>query len=660
MRVRERHMLRSTFHVLRFTALLLLTGALVMGSVRLVAAADDGPGLPEPTVLDTSQTGITLEWHAPVFSQRPVSGDDGRAYVALDALGWEQSQTPGKPQLPLTSALLIAPPTGEVTLQVQVLERERRVLPHPVAPAPEITVVGDSPARPARLEPVWARDALAYSTRLQRSLGAQHAPEWVTLEEAGWMRGRRLMRLTFSPLSFDPGAPAVEIASRVRVEVHFEEAAGGRTEGACDDRFASLLQDTVLNPAQVCRFVSAAQRTDLPETIKTTNALADPPGGADYLIIGPQAFLSAVAPLADHRANHDGLRVHSAAVETIYEAYSEDAPQDAIKNYISHAYHNWVTPTLSYVLLVGDGSEIVTDTQYVPPYMIPDPWGYEANGVASDNRYVTMDGPDDQAADMFIGRLPVNSVAETEAVVQKILSYERNPPQTLWNERVLLVAGHRTPEEDEDFHAHSDWLYNTLPDGFDGQRIYHCTQNCIHPYQYNNLTTTHQLLMDALNQGGLLVSYEGHSSWHQWDYHPETYAPLFHLHQDVENLQNQEALPMVLEPTCYTSRFADPGGDTLDESLLRLSSSGAVATWGNTTLGLDSGHKVLRERFFYQLFDQGNLELGPVIEFSKAGLSDRIYNLRDTFILLGDPAMDLHVPENPWRDIFLPLVMRGG
>ena len=142
-----------------------------------------------------------------------------------------------------------------------------------------------------------------------------------------------------------------------------------------------------------------------------------------------------------------------------------------------------------------------------------------------------------------------------------------------------------------------------------------------------------------------------------------TYAPLFHVNDDVPDLSNGGALPVFVEATCYSSRFAYPNNATLDESLLRLAGGGAVATWGNTTLGLDSGHKNLRERFFYALFENGVTELGPVIEFAKLGLNpdSKNYDLHDTFILLGDPAMNLNLTVVPWTDeIFLPLVMRSG
>ena len=72
-----------------------------------------------------------------------------------------------------------------------------------------------------------------------------------------------------------------------------------------------------------------------------------------------------------------------------------------------------------------------------PPFLGEfDPWIGE---TASDNRYVTISG-DDILPDMYIGRLPANNASETTAMVNKILSYEQNPPQGDWVTQLTFVA----------------------------------------------------------------------------------------------------------------------------------------------------------------------------------------------------------------------------
>ncbi|MEE8392028.1 MAG: C25 family cysteine peptidase, partial [Anaerolineae bacterium] len=230
---------------------------------------------PDPVVLRADEMGVVLEWRAPAFSQQQVTGGDGRFYSELEAPGWIESMVPGQPQLPVASVLAVVPPTGEVTLRVQVMEQDRYPLSHPVVPALEPIVVGTAPD--ATIEWVWARNEQTYATGLGRSDRAAglYPAEIVTLEEAGWQRGRRLMRLTFFPLRFNPVGSALDVAQRVRVALGFSEenlqAAGGWSS---DDPFIPLLQRAVINPDQVTRFARperpAVRETRASETLQAS------------------------------------------------------------------------------------------------------------------------------------------------------------------------------------------------------------------------------------------------------------------------------------------------------------------------------------------------------------------------------------------------------
>jgi len=624
-----------------------------------------------------------VEWNAPDFSLHQVTGDDGRTYRALETPGWIQTQEPGQPRLPFASALAVVPPTSEVVLHTQVLERVRYPLSYPVLPAYAPVPVG-SPS--TSFEWTWTRDEHTYAgTRL-------YPADIVTLEEAGWMRGRRLVRLTFYPLRFNPLGNTLEVASRVRLELDFSGQPPDVTQGepitdsgwASDDPFASVLQASVINPAQVNDFVRLQQiapatvtmsgpgtaadgrphdeeQVTAPGETEPVQALAYPPAGTEYLIIAHSNFMAAVAPLASHRAISDGLHVFSTTVQAVYGG--QPANSLLIRDYISRTYHSGVTPTLKYVLLVGDGTQDGSGGQYIPPYMITDIWG---NPTASDNRFVTVDGTDN-LADIFIGRLPVNTVVEATTVVNKILAYELNPPQWPWNKRVLFFAGH---EQDAPYHEYSDQVYATLPVTYSGQRAYFCTLehsgSCNEPYKYTDMDDAYNATLQALNAGGLLASYVGHASWRQWDWDPrqgdDFLQPMFHL-DHISNLYNGGALPVVLEMTCYTSDFSYPQFTTFDEVLLRRVGGGAVATWGPTTLGDTQGHRLLHQGFFDAVFQNHETELGTIIEEARLRLPGYLSDMHDVYVLLGDPAMDLNLNIVPWptwnHRVFIPVALRG-
>ena len=65
-------------------------------------------------------------------------------------------------------------------------------------------------------------------------------------------------------------------------------------------------------------------------------------------------------------------------------------------------------------------------------------------GYMSDESYFSTVSGTDAIPDLFLGRWPVHSVAETNAVAQKILSYETSPPGQPWRSNVVFVADDST------------------------------------------------------------------------------------------------------------------------------------------------------------------------------------------------------------------------
>ena len=116
----------------------------------------------------------------------------------------------------------------------------------------------------------------------------------------------------------------------------------------------------------------------------------------------------------------------------------------------------------------------------------------------------------------------------------------------------------------------------------------------------------------------------------------------------------------MLGMTCFTGAFHRPEL-TLDEELVTIANSGAVAAWGPTGLGVGTGHDHLSNGFFYAVFGDevetvGEAILAGKLELSASGLN---LDLLDTFILLGDPSLQLNRDIVPWDYVFLPLVQRN-
>ncbi len=409
-------------------------------------------------------------------------------------------------------------------------------------------------------------------------------------------------------------------------------------------------------------FITPDNAVDTPKTIQPAKTLADPPGGADYIIITHPDFAAAIAPLAAHRAAQ-GLRVVTVDVEAIYDTFGDGRMSaEAIKSFLQHAFSTWTPPAPTVVLLVGDGNYDFKDylgwhnPTFVPPYLANvDPWLGE---TAADNQFVTLTGSDN-FPDMLIGRLPVNTPAEAETVVDKIIHYETNPFPGGWNARQLFVVDDFDPNVG-DFAAAADKAHAMLSAPLEGERFYY-DPHAAGEGRYADATTLRDAFRTEFNRGAGVVSFTGHASWHQW-----AAEALFRWNKDaalndVSQLTNGYQLPLVLEMTCFTSFFQHPEYPTLDESLLRHSGGGAIAVWGATGLGVATGHSQLQAGFYNAIITDGERNLGAAVLAGKTQLFANGFNqdLLDTFTLLGDPALTLDFDIVPFtHSVYLPLITR--
>lgn len=390
---------------------------------------------------------------------------------------------------------------------------------------------------------------------------------------------------------------------------------------------------------------------------------ADPSTGADVVYIAPDELRAALAPLVAFR-QQGGYRTAVVAVEDIYARWSYGAVNpEAIRSFLRYDAQGWpLRPTAA--VLVGDGSSDPLDhtargslnRNLVPPYLAQvDPWLGEAACDSCYARFDTDDPRDDPLPDMAVGRLPVKSSAELDALVAKIIAYEQASPAAPWRTRVALVAD--DADTAGDFAAQSDALAALQPPNVAIERIYYDPAGA---RGIASAAAARAQVRAAFDAGAGLVVYTGHS--HQWQWALTdplaSDTALLGLY-DADTMRNAGRSPIVLALTCLSSAFATPAfsGTTVDERLL-LAPGGAIAVWGPTGLGVAHGHDALARGFFNALWRAGArptlgaLTLAGYAELAAAGGSDTLF----TYVLLGDPL----TPAGVWRgaNVLLPLVAR--
>ena len=334
--------------------------------------------------------------------------------------------------------------------------------------------------------------------------------------------------------------------------------------------------------------LAAADAIQSPDAMRLATDL-QPVSGADTLILAPSLFMPALTDLITLRQSQ-GLMVAVENLQAIYDAFDGRPTPDAIHAYLQVAYTTW-NPRPAYVLLVGDGSfdpklyRADSKETFLPPYLADvDPWMGE---TAADNRYALLDGgaqgAGDILPDLLVGRLPVNTITETQIVVAKIVRYETDPYPGGWNSNVVFVAD--DADAGGDFAADADQLAAAfIRAPFTPRPIYYAPPA-------TPVTDMRQAILTRWNTGAGLILYNGHSSVRQW-----AAERLFHR-DDVAALRNARRLPVVLEMTCFTGLYHEAGGTTLDETLLRAAEGRCGCRLGADGLGRRHRPPAISSRF---------------------------------------------------------------
>jgi len=357
--------------------------------------------------------------------------------------------------------------------------------------------------------------------------------------------------------------------------------------------------------------------TDVQSKLKNTG------NSADYLIITNEALSSTAQSLVKYRKSQK-LKGMTVLVEDIMDEfnYGMSSPE-AIKAFLSYAYHSW-KKSPRYVVLIGKGSYDYKDylgfaDNIVPPAMVGTPQGL----FPSDNYFADMNG--DHIPDMSIGRLPVVTSGELQGFINKIIAFEKSKSGD-WKSRVLMSADY--PENGETFPADSDAVAALIPQGYNVGKIY---------LSNLSLQEARRLLLEGINNGTILLNYIGHAGVDRLS------KDGLLVSGDVAMMTNMEKLPVVTTMTCVTGNFSIPGVDCLGEALVLKGNGGAAAFLAPTGLSINSSARVFDEEFVKAYLQPGKLILGDVVlkTFLNYSGKDGYDYMLDIYNIMGDPATRL-------------------
>lgn len=393
----------------------------------------------------------------------------------------------------------------------------------------------------------------------------------------------------------------------------------------------------------------------------TLSTLLSPTNNADYIAIVHASLANAIQPLLDRRAA-EGLRVKKVDVQDIYDEISGGrVDPEAIRSFLAYAYGQWNQggPRPAYVLLVGDGhydfkNHMATNLpNLIPPYLLHvDPFLGE---TAVDNRYVSVDGPDDFLPEMHIGRIPAKSAADVTAYVDKVAAYEAMPTGA-WQQRAVFVADNKD-DPAGNFHTLSDLVrLQWLPEAYEDSAIYYRMDAA-----HDTGAEMRAAIKTAMNNGAAYLQWFGHASQFRWGS-----VSMFDI-LDPATLAATAQLPFTVHLGCWSGYFIGIQGSpiynrneqSLGEVLTLTPGRGAVVDLSPTGLHVGSALLELNRGLVKALFQDGIVRVGAAVDASKLyvyQVGSSYTDVIDTQVLLGDPALRLRIPRLGQRSVFLPMV----
>ena len=135
------------------------------------------------------------------------------------------------------------------------------------------------------------------------------------------------------------------------------------------------------------------------------------PGQHRWVLISFGSYLTSFEPLVDWRRQM-GFSPEVVNLLWIYLNYPGNSNQEKLRAFIQDARANWGT---TYFLLGGDTTLIPVQQHYLHGEWVP-----------NDTYYSDLN--DDWIIDVAVGRACVNGTTQADTFVNKILTYEKNPP----------------------------------------------------------------------------------------------------------------------------------------------------------------------------------------------------------------------------------------
>lgn len=554
------------------------------------------PKISEVVLVSNSVQGTVLKLNLNGFNKKSVSTPKGFE-TTISFPGGSSILAAGAPDLAkITASVIIPDQMGtRVTVTHSIFQ--------------EFTGINIAPSK-GNLYRNTDPSSVSYLYGPAYSLNSFYPGTLAELRDPYILRDFRGQTVVIYPFQYNPVTKVLRVYSDITVSIEVDPSAVDsknqflRTApvGIASREFQSVYASHFKNPPAVQYNVLAEQ--------------------GNMLIIADATYMSSMEPFISWK-KRKGIPVEMVDMATVGSTEAD------IKLFVSNYYN---TNGLTYLLLVGDYQDVPSPLQSLAQ-----------TGGASDPSYGYISGSDSYA-EVFVGRLSAQSVADVETQVQRVLNYEMTPiPGAAYYSKGVGVASDQGPGDDNEYdfehvrNIRTDLLgftYTDVAELYDGSQ--------------GGMDATgdpdHLDLFNEFQNGISIVNYTGHGS-------ATSCGTTGFSTNDVANLTNYNMLPFFWSVACVNGEFNT--GTCLAEALLRAQSggqpTGAIATmmssvnqsWNPPMDGQDEMVDLLvgasvnhTMRTFSGISVNGCMHMND--EYGSAG-----DEMTDTWHCFGDPSLEV-------------------
>lgn len=385
----------------------------------------------------------------------------------------------------------------------------------------------------------------------------------------------------------------------------------------------------------------------------------------DNIIVTYKDFLPQAERLAAYHRSHDNMRVVVVTPEQIYNEFSSGAQDiSAIRDFVRMFYKRAGSDTAQmprYLTLLGAASydykqRLPNNSNFVPVFESQES-NYSLNSFSTDDFYGFLDDNENieesallNALDLGIGRLPARSVADADAIVNKIIGYKA--PETLgpWRLAATLVADNNDGAGNhmQDAESIGEQLTGTAHNLYNQSKIYLDAIPTISTPAGARSPNANASITDRVYKGTMFINYNGHGNTQVWT------EERILTQDDFKKWNNDKMLPFMVTATCDFGQFDHPQYVSAAEQLVLRNGGGVIAMLTTTAAVYANYNTPLNLIFIETLFSQNAngtwhsfgdaARIGKNEAYTVSKDPNKLANYRK-FALLGDPALLPNFPE---------------